>query len=97
MSMTTSTAPLMAPELTITMLRAHIEEFIALELTQKIDTQLAGLVHSSVPDLDNWDGANLILPRTVTTALLETVAERAIWHSYRRCYQRDINRLKPSL
>ena len=38
MSMTTSTAPLMAPELTITMLCAQIDERIALELTKKIDT-----------------------------------------------------------
>lgn len=42
-----------------------------MELTHKLNVQLASLVHSSVLDLDNWDGANLVLPRTVTTALLE--------------------------
>jgi hypothetical protein len=97
MTMTTSTAPPMAPEAAIARLRAHIEEFIALELTHRLDTQLASLVRSGVLDLDNWDGANLVLPRTVTTALLEAAAERVIWHSHRRSYQRDINRLKQSL
>ncbi|MEV3831770.1 hypothetical protein RI534_21345 [Aeromonas allosaccharophila] len=87
----------MAPEAAIASLRAHIEEFIALELTQRLDVQLANLVHSGVLDLDSWDGANLVLPRTVTTALLEAAAERVIWHSHRRPYQRDINHLKQSL
>jgi hypothetical protein len=95
--MTTPTASPMETETAIARLRAHIEEFIALELTHKLDVQLASLVRSGVLDLDNWDGANLVLPRTVTTALLEAAAERVIWHSHRRCYQRDINRLKQSL
>ena len=94
MTMTTSTAPPMAPETAIASLRAHIEEFIALELTHKLDTQLASLVRSGVLGLDSWDEANLVLPRTVTTALLEVAAERVIWHSHRRRYQRDIKRLK---
>ncbi|PTT52145.1 hypothetical protein DBR13_15965 [Aeromonas sp. HMWF015] len=68
-----------------------------MELTDKLDTQLASLVRSGVLDLNNWDGANLVLPRTVTTALLEAAAERVIWHSHRRRYQRDINRLKQAL
>ncbi|HEH9439306.1 TPA: hypothetical protein SIA39_001275 [Aeromonas sobria] len=68
----------MAPESAIASLRAHIEEFISLELTHKFNTQLAGLVRSGVLDQDNWDGANLVLPRTVTTALLEAAAERVI-------------------
>ncbi|WP_348687082.1 hypothetical protein [Aeromonas bestiarum] len=97
MTMTTPTASPMETEAAIAMLRAHIEEFIALELTHKLDTQLASLVCSSALDLDNWDGANLVLPRTVTTALLEVAAERVIWHSHRRRYQRAINRLKQSL
>ncbi len=97
MTTTTPTAPPMASEAAIASLRAHIEEFIALELIHKLDAQLAGLLHSGVLDLDNWDGANLVLPRTVTTALLEAAAERVIWHSHRRRYQRDINRLKQSL
>ncbi|MGY4023866.1 hypothetical protein [Aeromonas sobria] len=92
--MTTPTAPTMSPEAAIARLRAHIEEFIALELTSKLDAQLASLVRFGGLDLDNWDGANLVLPRTVTTALLEAAAERVIWHSHRRRYQRDINRLK---
>ncbi|MGE6124895.1 hypothetical protein ACLH0G_09275 [Aeromonas rivipollensis] len=92
--MTMPTASPMAPESAIASLRAHIEEFIALELTHKIDAQLASLVRSGVLDLENWDGANLVLPRTVTTALLESAAERVIWHSHRRRYQRDINCLK---
>uniref|UniRef100_A0A3L0W495 Uncharacterized protein n=2 Tax=Gammaproteobacteria TaxID=1236 RepID=A0A3L0W495_ECOLX len=87
----------MAPEAAIASLRAHIEEFIALELTQRLDVQLANLVHSGVLDLDSWDGANLVLPRTVTAALLEAAAERVIWDSHRRRYQRDINRLKQAL
>ncbi|EKP0279245.1 hypothetical protein JGK46_003137 [Aeromonas bestiarum] len=87
----------MAQESAIASLRAHIEEFIALELTDKLDAQLASLARSRVLDLDNWDGANLVLPRTVTTALLEAAAERVIWHSHRRRYQRAINRLKQSL
>ncbi|MGX5835622.1 hypothetical protein ACWIJ6_15980 [Aeromonas piscicola] len=91
--MTTPTAPI-APEAAVASLRAHIEEFIALELTHKLDAQLASLVHSGVLDLNNWDRANLVLPRTVTTALLEAAAERVIWHSHRRRYQRDINRFK---
>ncbi|MFB2751837.1 hypothetical protein [Aeromonas veronii] len=95
--MTTPTAPAMSPEAAIARLRAHIEEFIALELTHKLDAQLASLVRFGVLDLDNWDGANLVLPRTVTTALLEVAAERVIWHSHRHRYQRDINRLKQSL
>jgi hypothetical protein len=95
--MTTSTTSLMAQESVIASLRAHIEEFIALELTDKLDAQLASLARSGVLDLDNWDGANLVLPRTVTTALLEAAAERMIWHSHCRRYQRDINRLKQSL
>ncbi|MGL6631990.1 hypothetical protein ACSZOF_00140 [Aeromonas veronii] len=94
MTMTTSTASPMEKEAAITRLRAHIEEFIALELTDKLDTQLASLVRSGVLELENWDGANLVLPRTVTTALLEAATERVIWHSHRRRYQRDINRLK---
>ncbi|WP_324044563.1 hypothetical protein [Aeromonas caviae] len=94
--MTTPTAPQMVPESDIASLLAHIEEFIALELTQKLDTQLAGLLRSDVLNLDNWDGANLVLPRTVTTALLEAAVERVIWHSHRRRYQRNINRLKLS-
>ncbi|MDR7021034.1 hypothetical protein [Aeromonas salmonicida] len=94
MTMTISTAPSMEAGSAIAKLRAHIEEFIALELTDKLDTQLAGLARSGVLELDNWDGANLVLPRTVTTALLEAAAERVIWHSHRRRYQRDINRLK---
>ena len=53
MTMTTSTAPPMAPETAIASLRAHIEEFIALELTDKLDTQLASLVRCGVLDLDN--------------------------------------------
>jgi hypothetical protein len=95
--MTTSTASLMAQESAIASLRAHIGEFIALELTDKLDAQLASLARSRVLDLDNWDGANLVLPRTVTTALLEAAAERVIWHSHRRRYQRAITRLKQSL
>ncbi|MFB2703169.1 MULTISPECIES: hypothetical protein [Aeromonas] len=95
--MTTPTAPAMSPEAAIARLRAHIEEFIALELTSKLDAQLTSLVRFGVLDLDNWDGANLVLPRTVTTALLEVAAERVIWHSHRHRYQRDINRLKQSL
>ncbi|HDO1376260.1 TPA: hypothetical protein P2R00_003558 [Aeromonas veronii] len=87
----------MSPEAAIARLRAHIEEFIALELTSKLDAQLTSLVRFGVLDLDNWDGANLVLPRTVTTALLEVAAERVIWHSHRHRYQRDINRLKQSL
>ncbi|MGY3854313.1 hypothetical protein ACW5W8_16025 [Aeromonas aquatilis] len=87
----------MSPEAAIARLRAHIEEFIALELTSKLDAQLASLVRFGVLDLDNWDGANLVLPRTVTTALLEVAAERVIWHSHRHRYQRDIYRLKQSL
>ena len=97
MTMTTPTASPMGTEAAIARLRAHIEEFIALELTGKLDAQLASLARSGVLDLDNWDGANLVLPRTVTTALLETAAERVIWHSHRRRYQRDIKRLKQSL
>lgn len=97
MTMTTPNAPPMEPEADITRLRAHIEEFIALKLTQEFDTQLASLVRSGVLDLDKWDGANLVLPRTMTTALLEAATERVIWHSHRRSYQRDINRLKQSL
>ncbi len=97
MTMTTSTTSPMDKEAAITRLRTHIEEFIALELTDKLDEQLASQVHSGVLTLDNWDGANLVLPRTVTTALLEAAAERVIWHSYRRRYQRDINRLKQLL
>jgi hypothetical protein len=84
----------MRTEAAIARLRTHIEEFIALELTSKLDAQLASLVRFGVLDLDNWDGANLVLPRTVTTALLEVAAERVIWHSHRRRYQRDIKRLK---
>ncbi|MFB2860930.1 hypothetical protein ACE1BV_00270 [Aeromonas hydrophila] len=68
-----------------------------MELTSKLDAQLTSLVRFGVLDLDNWDGANLVLPRTVTTALLEVAAERVIWHSHRHRYQRDINRLKQSL
>lgn len=92
-----TTAPPMSPEAAIAGLRVHIEEFIALELIHKLDAQLAGMVRSGVLDLDGWDGANLVLPRTVTTALLEATAERVIWLSHRRRYQRDINRLKQSL
>jgi hypothetical protein len=87
----------MEPDVAIARLRTHIEEFIALELTHKLDTQLASLVRSGVLTLDNWDGANLVLPRTVTTALLEAAAERVIWHSHRSRYQRAINRLKQLL
>ncbi|MFQ2195992.1 hypothetical protein [Aeromonas jandaei] len=58
---------------------------------------MAGQVRSGVLALDNWDGTNLVLPRIVTTALQEAAAERVIWHSHQRCYQRDIHRLKPSL
>jgi hypothetical protein len=97
MTMTMPTASPMETGAAIASLRVHIEEFIALELTHKLDTQLASLVRSGVLTLDNWDGANLVLPRTVTTALLEAAAERVIWHSHRRRYQRDINRLKQSL
>ncbi|WP_233267734.1 hypothetical protein [Aeromonas veronii] len=97
MTMTMPTTPAMEPEAAIARLRAHIEEFIALELAQKLDAQLASLARSGVLNLDKWDGANLVLPRTVTTALLEAAAERVIWHSYRRRYQRDINRLKQAL
>jgi hypothetical protein len=84
----------MEKEAAIASLRAYIEEFIALELTHKLDAQLASLVRSGVLGLDSWDEANLVLPRTVTTALLEAAAERVIWHSHRRRFQRDINRLK---
>ncbi|HIC8861697.1 TPA: hypothetical protein ACW7Y0_002697 [Aeromonas hydrophila] len=94
MTMTTPTASPMETEAAIASLRTHIEEFIALELTHKLDAQLATLARSGVLDFDNWDGANLVLPRTVSTALLEAAAERVIWHSHRRRYQRDINRLK---
>ena len=97
MSRTIPTAPPRETEAAIARLRAHIEEFIALELTSKLDAQLASLVRFGGLDLDNWDGANLVLPRTVTTALLEAAAERVIWHSHRRRYQRDINRLKQLL
>ena len=88
------TASPMEKEAAITSLLAHIEEFIALELAHKFDTQLASLARSGVLDLDNWDGANLVLPRTVTTALLEAAAEQVIWHSHRRRFQRDIKRFK---
>lgn len=97
MTITTPTASPMEKEAAIASLRAYIEEFIALELTHKLDAQLASLVRSGVLGLDSWDEANLVLPRTVTTALLEAAAERVIWHSHRRRYQRDINRLKQSL
>ncbi len=97
MTMKTSAPSPMAPESAIASLRAHIEEFIALDLTQKLNAQLAGLLRSGVLNLDNWDGTNLVLPRTVTTTLLEAAAERVIWHSHRRRYQRAINRLKQSL
>ncbi|MDR7022446.1 hypothetical protein [Aeromonas salmonicida] len=43
----------MEPEAAIASLRAHIEEFIALELTLKLDTQLVSLVRSGLLDLDN--------------------------------------------
>ncbi len=43
MTMTTPTVPAIAPEAALASLRAHIEEFIALELTHKLDTQLASL------------------------------------------------------
>lgn len=97
MTTTTSRASPMAPEDAIARLRSHIEEFIALELTGKFYAQLASLARNGVLELDKWDGANLVLPRTVTTALLEAAAERVIWCSHRRRYQRDINRLKQSL
>ncbi|MFQ2201933.1 hypothetical protein ACK325_07195 [Aeromonas hydrophila] len=92
--MTMSTASSTETEDALVRLRAHIEEFITLALTHKLDTQLASLVRSGVLDLDNWDGANLVLP---CIALLEAAAERVIWHSHRRRYQRDIKRLKQSL
>ncbi|MGL6004061.1 hypothetical protein [Aeromonas sobria] len=97
MTTTTLTAPPMSPEAAIASLRAHIGEFIALELTYKLDAQLTSLMRSGLLDLDSWDRTNLVLPRTVTTALLEAAAERVIWHSHRRRYQRDINLLKQSL
>ncbi|MFQ2363078.1 hypothetical protein [Aeromonas dhakensis] len=97
MTMTTSTASPMETEAAIAKLRAHIEEFIALELTHKLEAQLTNLERSGVLELESWDGVNLVLPRTVTTSLLEAAAERVIWHSHRRRYQRNINRLKRSL
>ncbi|MGN5173485.1 hypothetical protein [Aeromonas sp. 102P] len=51
--MTTPAALPMVPESAIASLRAHIEEFISLELTHKVNTQLAGLVRSGVLDQDN--------------------------------------------
>ncbi|MNF23074.1 hypothetical protein D3C85_176030 [compost metagenome] len=99
--MTTPTALPMAPEAAIARFRAQSKEFIALELAHKLDTQLASLVRSGVLTLDNWDGANLVLPRTVTTALLEAAAERVMWHSHRRSYQQtstaSSNACKPSV
>ncbi|MEN3788159.1 hypothetical protein ABDZ30_18615 [Aeromonas veronii] len=62
MTMTMPTTPAMEPEAAIARLRAHIEEFIALELAQKLDAQLASLARSGVLNLDKWDGANLVLP-----------------------------------
>jgi len=52
-TMATPTASPMETEAAIASLRAHIEEFIALELTDKLDTQLASLVRCGVLDLDN--------------------------------------------
>ncbi len=51
--MTKPPASPMASESAIASLQAHIEEFIALKLTHKLDAQLARLVRSCVLDLDN--------------------------------------------
>ncbi len=56
MSRTIPTAPPRETEAAIARLRAHIEEFIALELTNKLNVQLASLVHYSVLDLGTGMG-----------------------------------------
>lgn len=78
-------------------LTQHVKDFIETELTKKIDAEIDTLFSSGALPLDEWDGCNLILPRCVTTALLELAADRVIWISNRKKHQNKINNIKKFL
>ncbi|WP_421317406.1 hypothetical protein [Aeromonas sp. 700377] len=78
-------------------MREHVAEFIQLELTDKLEAQLTKLLDSGAIDTSQWDGVNLVLPRTVTAALLSEAASRVLWRSQERKYQAEVQNLRSFL
>lgn len=75
----------------------HVKEFIEMELTNKLSSQLEKLMDSGALPLDGWDGVDLKMPRCVTAALLEEAADRVINLSERKKHQREIKNLRAFL
>jgi len=78
-------------------LTEHVNNLIALELTSKLSAQIDQLFSSGALPLDEWDGADLKIPRCVTAALLDEAADRVIFHSECKQYQREIKNLRTFL
>ena len=92
--MTTST---LSTEEAIVALKQHVEEFIVLELNNRLEEQIQQLVKQGALDLSDWDGVHLEIPRLVTTALMEAAGQRVIWRSCDARYRSRINKLKHRL
>lgn len=75
----------------------HVKEFIEMELTNKLSSQLDKLMDSGALPLDGWNGVDLKMPRCVTAALLEEAADRVVNHSERKKHQREIKNLRAFL
>lgn len=57
--MTTST---LSTEEAIVALKQHVEEFIVLELNNRLEEQIQQLVKQGALDLSDWDGVHLEIP-----------------------------------
>lgn len=57
--MTTST---LSTEEAIVALKQHVEEFIVLELNNRLEEQIQQLVKQGALDLSDWDGVHLETP-----------------------------------
>lgn len=75
----------------------HVKEFIEMELTNKLSSQLDKLMDSGALTLDGWNGVDLKMPRCVTAALLEEAADRVVNNSERKKHQREIKNLRAFL
>ena len=58
-TMTTST---LSTEEAIVALKQHVEEFIVLELNNRLEEQIQQLVKQGALDLADWDGVHLEIP-----------------------------------
>lgn len=76
-------------------MRQHVREFIAMELTNKLEEQITKALSAGVLDLSDWNGVNLTAPQALATAILREAADRVIWErSHGRQAARTINNIR---